>query len=421
MEHLHTVPSLAAGLSALPGTANAFASTQAAWRFFANGRVRLPDLVAPLHDAARTALPPNGDGYALVVHDWSSLNYPRHRRKRDQATLSHDRDRGYELATALLVETGAGRPLAPLELRLRSADAVYSTRLPAPATDATRLDQLLPTLRAIDALGLPVCAVHVIDREADSVGHYRVWQADGHRFVVRADDARRLLWQGRCVLLPEVVATLAAAGAFADCRSVQIQGSPARQWVAETAVVLERPARPKQTVGGRRRPPVPGEPLALRLVVSQVRNTQGTVLAQWLLLTNLPASVDAATVALWYYWRWQVESFFRLLKGAAQQVEQWQQATAEALAKRLLVAAMACVVVWQLAVSPQPAAAPVRRLLVRLSGRQLRRGVEFTAPALLAGLMVLLPMLELLTQHDPEELRELAQQALPILRPPNSG
>ena len=37
-------------------------------------------------------------------------------------------------------------------------------------------------------LGRP--AVHVIDREADSVTHYRRWADAGHAFVVRADQSR---------------------------------------------------------------------------------------------------------------------------------------------------------------------------------------------------------------------------------------
>jgi hypothetical protein len=416
MEHLQTAPELAAGLKALPQAATAFASTQAAWRFLANPRVTLPQLAAPLHAAARQA-PPGPGGYALVVHDWSSLNYPTHAGKRDQATLSHGRDRGYELATALLVETAAGRPVAPLELRLRAADAVYSTRAPAPAAGATRQDEVLPTMRAVAALGLAATPVHVIDREADSVGHYRGWLADGRLFLVRADAARRVRWGGQAVLLPQVVAGLAWAG----CREVEIRGRRARQWVAEAAVVLDRPAKPKRARGGGPRRPVPGEPLPLRLVASQVRDEAGAVLAEWLLLTNLPAAVPAAEVALWYYWRWRVETFFRLLKSAGQQVERWQQETGAAIAKRLLVAAMACVVVWQLARSREPEAAPLRRLLVRLSGRQMGRGVEFTEPALLAGLMVLVPMLEVLADHDLDDLRRLAQQAVPILRPPDSG
>src|SRR5438309_3357704 len=160
MEHLQSAPALAAGLNALPGAATAFASTQAAWRFFANPRVTLPELAAPLHAAAGRAFAGAGGGYALVVHDWCSLNYPTHAGKRDAATLGHEHDRGYELATALWVEVAAGGPVAPAEVRLRSADAAHSTRVPAPAADATRQDESLPAMRAARGLGLPVTPVH---------------------------------------------------------------------------------------------------------------------------------------------------------------------------------------------------------------------------------------------------------------------
>ena len=122
---------------------------------------------------------------------------------------------------------------------------------------------------------------------------------------------------------------------------------------------------------------------------------------------------------MWYYWRWRVESYFKLLKGAGLHLEQWQQETAQAVAKRLLVASMACVVVWQLARSQAPEAAEVRRLLVRLSGRQMKWGVEFTEPALLSGLWVLLALVKVLEHHDLGDLLRQAQAVLPTSDPPD--
>ena len=58
-------------------------------------------------------------------------------------------------------------------------------------------------------------------------------------------------------------------------------------------------------------------------------------------------SVAAQTIAQWYYWRWRIENYFKLLKSAGQHLEEWQQTTAKAIASRLLVAATACVVVWR--------------------------------------------------------------------------
>src|SRR5512135_3648551 len=208
-------------------------------------------------------------------------------------------------------------------------------------------------------------------------------------------------------------------GAFRHSRTVLYHGRPAEQFVAEAAVMLERPAAPnRRGAGGGPRRLVRGAKLPLRLVVSEVRDGDGTLLATWLLLTNVATAVSAGEVALWYYWRWRVESFFKLLKGAGLHLEQWQQETAQAVAKRLLVASMACVVVWQVARSEAPEAAEVRRLLVRLSGRQMKWGVESTEPALLAGLWVLLSMMRVLEHEDLSSLLRKARSVLPTSEPP---
>jgi hypothetical protein len=417
-EHLRSAPPLAAGPAALPRLTAAFASTQAAWRFFANDAVSLPALIEPLQQAGHRALADSPAEYALVIHDWSILNYHGHTAKVDQVLFSQGSDRGYELASALLVEAATGDPLAPLELRLRSATAVHSTRTPAPRPTTNHLDGVLPTLRAVTALGLPRPLVHVLDCEADSVAHLRRWHQHGHRFLVRTDGTRTVRWRGGECRLPAVVATLEQERAFASPRAVSYHGQPATQTVAEAEVILTRPAYRNRR--GRRQV-IPGRPLRLRLIVSQVRDEAGTLRAQWCLLTNVPAAVAAEQVALWYYWRWRIESFFKLLKGAGQQVEAWQQESASAIAKRLVVASMACVVVWQVARLAGPEGERWRGLLVRLSGRQMKHGVSFTLPALLAGLWTLLAMTEVLSHYDLEDIQRLAATVLPHLTPPNSS
>jgi hypothetical protein len=406
-EHLRAAGPLGAGLSALPGVATAFASTQAAWRFYANPRVTLPALAEPLLAAARRGGDPDQPPWALVVHDRSALKYPGHRSKADQTTLSHPGDRGYELTTALLVDAANGAPVAPLEIRLRAEAAVYSTRQPAPDVQASWLDELLPAMRAATEGRLGYRLVHVIDAEADSVGHYRAWAQAGQTFLVRADPQPHVRWEGQDLPLGEVAERLAARGAFACSRDVDYHGRPARQEVAQTEVALRRPAWRNRRKGAAGHGRVPGPPLALRLVVSRVFTADGQLAAQWLLLTNTPAEVLAAQVALWYYWRWRTESYYKLLKSAGQQLERWQQETAEAVAKRLVVASMACVVVWRLARAAGPQAARAREVLTRLSGRQMKWGVAYTEPALLAGLWVLLAALAALDHYSEAELRAI--------------
>jgi hypothetical protein len=409
MEHLHAAPHLASGTSALPGLRHSFASTQAAGRFYANPRVTLPELIRPLQEEGRRACAASTAPFVLLVHDWSSLNFPTHASKADRVQLTHQYDIGYELATALLVDAANGDPLAPMEIRLRAADRVHSTRIPAPRTTARRLDQLLPTMTAAATWGLDKPIVPVIDSEADSVGHYRKWVAQGHRFLVRADAARSVRWPGRTLTLPKIVAALTRARRFRQAGEIDYKGRRAQQWIAATSVVLHKPAR-RHTAKGQ--VAVPGPPLELRLVIAQVRTEDGTRLDQWLLLSNVPPVVTAETIAVWYYWRWRIDSYYKLLKGSGQALEDWQQESAGAIAKRLLVASMACVVIWRLARLDQPEAMALRRRLVRLSGRQMKRGRPVTAPAMLAGFQALRAMLDVREHYDVQELRRLVSFAL---------
>jgi hypothetical protein len=411
LEHLHVSDPLAAGIHALavPGLTDGFAAVVGAHRFWRNDAVTLPRLIEPPQQLSRQWRQQAPSAWGLVIHDWSLLRYPTHRRKTDQVKVNNGR--GYELTTLLLVDGSAGDPIAPLEVRLRSAEGVFSSRTPAPGKKAFRIDEVLPSMQAVARLGLGERLVHVSDREADSLAQYRAWQADGRFFLVRAKGSRMVRWQGE----ERTLVHLAERLAFRRCREVRYKGQHAVQHVAETAVVLDRPAWRKRRRGGRVvNERVPGPPITLRLLVSRVCDATGRTLAVWYLLTNVPAEVDTATVALWYYWRWRIESLFKLLKSAGQQVEHWKQPRGEAIAKRLVVAAMACALVWRLERHPAAEAADLRRLLVRLSGRQMRWGREATAPALLAGLWVLLAMLEVLEEHGMAELRRFKKLALDI-------
>ena len=94
---------------------------------------------------------------------------------------------------------------------------------------------------------------------------------------------------------------------------------------------------------------MPGPPLPLRMVVTQVVSATGTVLAEWWLLTNVAAQDSgAATIGRWYSWRWRIESYHKLLKSAGMNAEAWQQETGPAFVRRLCVASMACLTVWHL-------------------------------------------------------------------------
>lgn len=406
-QHLASTHSVAAGLRALPQTAGSFAAAQAAWRFYHNPRITLPQLAEPLLAQARRAVATSCRDYALVMHDWSALHYTRHPSKADRTVLNGPDDFGYELQSALLVADGDGAPLAPVYLGLRADAGVHSTRRNSPLPVRSGLDELGRTIGYIEALELGSPLVHIVDREADSALHLRRWCRQRRLFVLRSNDFRRVEHQGESRLLKEVIKSLDEE--FRYCREVEYKGRKVEQYVAETKVKLTQQAKLRRRRNGEEsRRYVKGKAIELRLVVAQVRDATGKELAQWLLWSNLGEEVKAETLALWYYWRWRIESFYKLLKRGGQHLEQWQQESVEAIAKRLLIAAQACVVVWMLGQMQGEEARQLRRLLVRLSGRLMKRGVEYTAPALFAGLWNLLAIIDALDEYSVNELEQMA-------------
>jgi hypothetical protein len=182
-------------------------------------------------------------------------------------------------------------------------------------------------------------------------------------------------------------------------------------------LVLTKAAKPKKLdAQGKRIAAVPGKPLTVRLGISRVRGASNELLAEWYLLSHVQADVEASTLALWYAlmkgpWRWCIESYLKLLKGAGQQVEHWEQESGSAIFKRLLIASHACALAWRLMRAEGEFAEQTRASLVRLSGRQTKRNKSVTVSALLSGLYMLFVMNETLHHYSPEEITAVVREA----------
>lgn len=383
---------------------------QKLYRFCDNPRVQESALIEPIHAAIRRETAGHR-GVILAVHDWSTLSFGGHPSKADRATLTHAHDLGYDLATVLMVRGDDGAPIAPASVALTTAHAVHSTRDPAPAADICHIDQVLPAMQSVRGCGFEGTSVHVIDREADSVDHWRQWSADGHLALVRADD-RKVLHQERETSLVAVADGLRRDGALKDAGEALYHGRKARLFVAEAPVVLHRPGKRNE---GKKKVTIPGAPLPLRLVVAEVRDLKGRVPARWLLLTNAPAELgDAATVARWYYFRWRIEGLHKLLKSGGWQLEGWLQRDGERVLKKLLIALAACTSIWALERRYDAESEGFKALLMQLSGRQTKKGARVTTSGMLAGLWVLQGALGPLARHGPDELNTMLEDHLPL-------
>jgi hypothetical protein len=404
-ESMNTNEALSSGLRPLPTEISSFASTQAAWRFYKNDSVTLEKLQEPLLQAAQEKAVSHCKDYALVVHDWSRLNYYNHQSKLDKYQISHKTDVGYDLQSSLLISDKNGLPLAPVAQRLVTANGSYASYENNELEEkvASHLDEVTTCIHYLQQQAFAKPLVHIIDREADSIGHIRQWQENGYLWLLRAKDHTTVTFEEQKQTCVQIANSLT----FNKIREVSYHGKAQWQWVAEASIVITRHAHIRKN---ETRTTVAGTPVEARLVVSRVMSNTGDILAQWLLITNVQ-TVEASEIALWYYWRWKIESFFKLLKSAGQNLESWQQETGLAIAKRLLVVSMACILVWEIAATDSEEVHALRTFLIKLSGRQMKWGVEFTNPALLAGLWVYLSMLEVIETYSPKELAALHKTA----------
>jgi IS4 transposase len=148
------------------------------------------------------------------------------------------------------------------------------------------------------------------DREADSVGHFRQWREDNAGWLVRVKEGSRIKYNDTDMYVVEVANQLT----YREVGKVSYKGKPARQKVAKATVILSR--KTSSTKGAK---DVEDKPLEVKLIVSRIFNMQGERVAQWCLLADVDPSIDEAVLATWYYYRWRIESYFKLLKQAGHQ------------------------------------------------------------------------------------------------------
>lgn len=400
MSHSNIASELAAGMKALPGVGQSFSQTQALWRFLANDSVTFEALSQPLMDMAHSAIQSHCGQYILAAHDWSHINYGGHSSKEDRLQMSHKMDIGYELQSTLLISDRDGSPLVSPVQNLVTADGVLSSRNKKVLPSESHLDELTDRIEWLEGQSFAKKLVHIVDREADSVQHLRRWSASGASWLVRVKEGSTVNYDGFDVRLSDVANDLT----YREIGIVICKGKQAQQSVASTKVVLTRKAKSKKMSKEEE-----ATPLSVKLVVSRIHNGDGQLIAQWFLLADVEQSIDEATLANWYYYRWNIESYFKLLKQAGHQLERWEQETGSAVFKRLLIVAQACALVWRIMRLESEKAKKMKAFLVRLSGRQMKRKQPVTASALLDGLFKLYMMIEVLEQYTLDELKDFAK------------
>jgi hypothetical protein len=258
-------------------------------------------------------------------------------------------------------------------------------------------------------------AIHIIDREADSVLFIRELQKENSLFLIRVKDNAKVYWDDKKIDIKQK--DLSKELDFGkEVGSIKYHKKQAKLFVNECDITITRDYSKiiTDSDGKKKLTKTPGVPVKARFIVSRVVDRNNKVLATWMLVTNVD-KVDAKSIATWYYYRWNTKSYFKLLKTTGFNLEKWQQERPSALFKRLIVVAYATILVFKLANSNDENAKKIREFLVKLSGKLMERGIEYTLPALLTGLWVFLRLMDVLNTFSTEELNTLKNQAQDIM------
>lgn len=376
--------------------------TQALWRFLHNDKIKVEDLNKPLMTHANDFIKYHCHEVVLMAHDWSRISL-NHTNKTDRLTMTHQTDVGYELQSSLLISDSTGSPLCPLVHNLVTQEKVLSTYNPT-LTKVTHLEELTQRMQWLSEQWQEKTMLHIIDREADVAGYLRQWNDENLKFLVRTKVVNKLTYQGKSLKTKEIIEKLT----YQKTKNIDYKGQQAILKIAETPVVLSRIGKSKNKKRAEQLKNMNQAPIDLRLICTRVEDLNGKLLSIWCLLTNSEYSKEK--IANYYYYRWQIESYFKLLKSAGHQMEHWLQESGEAFFKRLLIVAHSCVMVWELIHDKSPQAEQTRIFLVRLSGRQMKRNKPITATAILDGYMKLLSAYEIMKQIPIEQVEQMIQK-----------
>jgi len=251
-----------------------------AYRFLDNKRVSLPALYQPLFLGLQEQI---GVGQrAYVLHDVSVVDYSKHERKEDLCSVGDGRGWGYELFSSLVVNE-QGQAVGCCHVELRTKDGLYSSQSEAVLPYTDHLEQAERAVGAAHKVLPDRELVHVADREFDDLQLLR--RCAPHKFVIRAQHLnRKVRLQGNTQSLAEAVQKVSLFPAGVVERRQDFGTQQYSLYLGETEVEFHRPSL--RGVQKGRQAPQAGEPVRVRVVVSELRRC-GHKPLRWVLLTNL--------------------------------------------------------------------------------------------------------------------------------------
>ena len=414
------------GLRLLRGGIKGLAEVQASSRFYNNPNVTSEELFEPIVDNLKTEIVKQCSKYLLAMSDWSHLDYKKHTSKKELKSENR-KDTcmkiGYDLQSTIAVSDVSGEPIAPMVHNLKTKDTVYSTYCNNINMDLTHLEELSQRVKYMNtAFNIDnIQIVQIVDREADSVAFVRDLIENNALFVLRGKGNSKVQYTDEITNTTIDIKQSELADKLPlgkKVKKIKYQNKKVTIFANECNATIIRDATKmvKQDNGKKKLIKTPGKPVKVRFVVERLVDDKNNIVATWLLLSNVfDEDITAGTIATWYYYRWKIESYFKLLKSSGFNLEKWQQKEPEALFKRLLVVSQSCMLVWKIANDNSANAKKLREILIELSGKQIQRGVDFTYPALLKGLENYLITIDMLERFSVDDILKMKNEISEVM------
>lgn len=359
---------LAANAAALANGDIGFDGSCELWRAMADDSISGKMLEQALLQQARSEIATACASYVLAISGRSNL----------LASRSGD---AYCLQSGVLLSDRSGMPLAAPH-QLLSTTAAGSS--PAPML------RQMAWLQQQD-FGKPL--VHLLDK-LPSARLMQSWQQGALLWLVRVRGTLRVLDGDATATL----AKLASHQVFGAQQPLLYKGKAALLSLAEIDVVLNIKGQDRRSL-----------PVLRCVFVRIVEQHSGKLLASFNLLSNLPASVNAAQVSAWSCWQKAAQPFYKMQKHAIQQLDACTEPGDSNMQKRLLATGQVSATIWRLGHKQEPWTAAAHAMLAQLAGHRNRSGAFNAAAAavLLEGFGKLVALLDALAL-DAESLPGLA-------------
>jgi hypothetical protein len=323
-----------------------WASTQAAYRLFDNGKATPQAILAPHLQATVKRMRAVG-GPVLVMQDTVFFSYGHHPKTKGIGPIgssNSEHERGLVMHNALAF-TAAGVPLGLLSQNIWSRrevpDEGYQETIerlqctPIEEKESSKWLQALHETMARAPRGVQV--ITVADRESDVFEFLTQATEQRARFLIRAR-TDRLLVPEESEGFESILDAYASADVLGSL-TVQIPGNGKRK--ARTAQVQVRVAqvtlKAPQRRGAAAKASGSTEPIRVQVIAAtEGTPPEGQEAISWVLLTNLPVpDFDSAVEKVqWYARRWGIETWHKVLKSGCK-VEKCLLETAARLSRYL--------------------------------------------------------------------------------------